>query len=331
MPFTPIQTTTDDEGGATNISAVHPDIIQTHILTRLDGPSLASTASTCSQLRNLSSNDHIWANICHSTWPSTSAPLVRHVIKTFPGTSRSFFSDAFPAGGGSHSRADTDRKPELISAVDLFHGDKLILSKVVETETESGWFRCSPFRVDLLDPKDAIRTRIGYPRGEDACRSLGEELRLSWIVIDPKGRRCVNVSSREPVWVQRHWLSGEVQARFATVVGSGERGTASEMAVCVATVTCGGDEGGEMHVREVSLQMEDMDGTHLNGRDSLGIFQRALEGKRGNEKGREGYVEFLERKKEREERKVRAERRLDMLCVALVAFSFAGVSCLFIF
>lgn len=319
-------------GAATTISAVHPDIIQTHILTRLDGPALASIATTCSQLHALSEHEQLWESICHATWPSTTTPRVRHIISTFPGASRSFFSDSFPsfAAVDTYRHANIERTPELVTAVDLFHGRKPVLSRVVETETVSGWFRCSPFRVDVLDPKEAVATAMEYPRSEEACERLREELRLSWIVVDPEGKRAVNVSSGRAVSVERHWLSGEVRVRFATVVGGGERGSASEAVLCSVTVTC----GSEMQVREACVQMEDMDGTILNGRDSLGILQRALEGKRGTffvagEKDR--FLEFMNRKRERKERKMRDERRLDMACVALALLSFAAISTLFFF
>ncbi|TKY61957.1 F-box protein [Spatholobus suberectus] len=332
MTCTDNTATGDEATGATTISAVHPDVIQTHILTCLDGPALASVASTCSQLHALSAQEPLWAEICRSTWPSTNAPRVRHVISTFPRASRSFFSDSFPPFAARGSRpAGIERALELISSVDLFHGRRAVLSRVVETETESGWFRCSPFRVDVLDPKDAVATAVEYPKSEEACEGLGEEFRLSWIVVDPKGRRAVNVSSGRAVSVERHWLSGEVRVRFATVVGGGERGSASEEALCSVTVTF----GGEMQVREACLQMEDMDGTQLNGRDSLEILQRALEGKRGRFRdgkgGRDRYVEFVNRKMERKDRKLRDERRLDMLCVALALLSFAALSTFFLF
>ena len=87
--------------------------------------------------------------------------------------------------------------------------------------------------------------------------------------------------------------SDEVHARFALILG-GERGTASEHVQCGVVVTLGaGTEGGELQVREVSLQVEDMEGMHLNGKDSL---VRGLVGRRRCEK-------YLERKKgkEREE------------------------------
>ncbi|CAJ1884501.1 unnamed protein product [Sphenostylis stenocarpa] len=326
-------TTTNEAGGATTISAVHPDIIQTHILRRLDGPALASIASTCSQLHALSEHEQLWENICHATWPSTNTPRVRHLISTFPRASRSFFSDSFSsfAAARSSDHTNIERTPELVTAVDLFHGMRPVLSRVVETETESGWFRCSPFRVDVLDPKEAVATAMEYPRSEEACERLREELRLSWIVVDPEGKRAVNVSSGRAVSVERHWLSGEVQVRFATVVSGGERGSASEAVLCSVSVTC----GSEMQVREACVQMEDMDGMVLNGKESLGILQRALEGKRGrlfaegDNEGRDSYLEFMSRKMERKEKKMRDERRLDMLCVALALLSFAAISTLF--
>ncbi|KAK7284830.1 hypothetical protein RJT34_19583 [Clitoria ternatea] len=325
-------TTTDETSGATTLSAVHPDIIQAHILKCLDGPSLASISTTCSQFRALSDHEHLWSNICDATWPSTNTPRVLQVISTFPRASRSFFADSFPVNArASRRRADIDRAPEFISSVDLFHRGRPILSKVVETETESSWFRCSPFRVDLLDPKDAVTTAMEYPRSDGACEALGEDLTLSWIVIDPKGKRAVNVSSVKAMSVERHWLSGEVKVKFATVVDGGERGSASEVALCCVAVTF----GGEMQVREACLQVEDMDGTYLNGRDSLGILLRGLEGKRGKwreeKEGKERYVEFVNRKRERREMKVMAERRLDMLCVSLAVLSFVAISTLLIF
>ncbi|KAL6133680.1 hypothetical protein ACLB2K_065914 [Fragaria x ananassa] len=323
---------TVDEDPSASISAVHPDIIQAHILTRLDGPTLASAACTSSQLHSLASDHRLWSNICHSTWPSTTTPRLRHLISSFPDGAFSFFSDSFPllANLDSSSAAAAadhhDRPSELISAVDIYHGEKLIFSKVVETETVSGWFMFSPFRVDLLDPKDVVPTTVKYPEA-DTCRDLGEELWLSWILIDPAGRRAMNLSSHTVVSVQRHWLSGEVHARFASIF-PGEKGSASEYVQLGIVVTCGiGSEGGELQVREVSLQVEDMDGMHLNGKESLVILQRGLEGRKGRkgrrkEEGRRRYEKYLERKRERKEKKMRTEGTLDTLCVTFGVLGF---------
>ncbi|KNA05376.1 hypothetical protein SOVF_190920, partial [Spinacia oleracea] len=276
------------------------------------------------ELRSLSSDEKLWSDICHSTWPSTTTPHLRHLISSFPGGGpRSFFSlsfqfPLFPSILSSNrhppSLSPSCLLPEqLISAVDIFYRGKCIFSKVQETETVTGWFRCSPLRVDLLGPKESVPTPIRRPSHDDTCRDLYADLELSWIVIDPTARRAVNLSSFRPVSVERHWLSGELHVKYAAVMG-GE-------VMCSVEVTCvGGGPGGSLvlHVREACLKMEEISGGHLNGKDSLVILQRLLEGKRGNlcgkggmkgrvEEGRRRYLEYLERKKERKEKMLRRE------------------------
>ncbi|XP_059646628.1 probable F-box protein At2g36090 [Cornus florida] len=344
---TPTPTATTEEGGATTFAAVHPDLLRSHILTRLDGPTLASASSASSQLHALAADDHIWTNICHSTWPSSSAPRIRHIISTFPNGGRSFFADSFPLAlpdpttnspSNLHPPSpspSSSSSPELISAVDIHYQNKLIFTKVQETETLTGWFLCSPFRIDLLDPKDMVHTAIKHPKGDDMCTDLAEEMSLSWIVIDPITRRSMNLSSYKPVSVQRHWLSGEVQVRFASILAGDKKGSASELVQCGIVVTCGASEEGEMQVREVNLQVDDMDGMFLTGKESLVILQRALEGKRGKggrkreEEGRGIYQEYLERKRERGERKLRTEGTLDTLCVGF-GLSIFALFCFFV-
>ncbi|XP_030531773.1 probable F-box protein At2g36090 [Rhodamnia argentea] len=334
--------TTGGEDTATSFSDIHHDILRSHILIRLDGPALASASCVCSHLRALSSDERLWADVSRSTWPSINAPRVCRVISSFPGGHRSFFADAYPLladGGGSPSTAQPPppdlrrRSSELISAVDIRYRGQLIFSKTAETETETGWFRCSPFLINMLEPKDAVPTPVPFPSPDEACGDLGDSLRLSWVLIDPEGRRAMDLSSTAPVSIQRHWLTGEVHARFATVLSSGERGTAAERVACTIAVTCGGSRRGTMQVSEVNVQVEDMEGTYLNGGNSLVILRRAMEGKRGKktrgeeeeEEGRRRYEDFLERRRERRERRARAEWALDAVCVgfgsaALVVF-----------
>ncbi|GAV59462.1 hypothetical protein CFOL_v3_02993, partial [Cephalotus follicularis] len=321
--------------GATTIDTVHQDIIETHILTRLDGPTLASACCASSQLYTLASQEQLWINICHSTWPSTTTPRVLEIISKFPAHGpRSFFSASFTSPDGAAVNSASAPAPpyqdcpsELISAVDIYYRENLVFSRVIETETVSDWFRCSPFRIDLLDPKDTVATPIRHPDDEDTCRGLGEDLSLSWILIDPVGRRAMNLSSHLPVTVQRHWLTGEVHVRFASLLTGRER---MEIMECVILVTCGGNQAGEMHVREVSLQVQDMDGVQWNGKDSLVILERGLEGKRGrwgrrDVEGKKRYVEFLEMKRERREKKLRSEGILDIFCLSFGVLIFASL------
>ncbi|KAK9999646.1 hypothetical protein SO802_019249 [Lithocarpus litseifolius] len=322
--ITTITTVDHDHRGGTAISDVHQDVIKSHILTRLDGATLASASCASSHLHALSTEEQLWREICFSTWPSVDDPRVRHVISSFPGGYRSFFSDSFPL---LHHRSPPKQQhhnrpflAEIISAVDVHYKESLILSKVQENETKSNWFLCSPFRFDLLEQKESVQTQIRHVGENQAWLDhLEENLKLSWILIDPTRNRAVNISSRSPVLVQRHWLTGDVQLRYSTVVSGGE--DSSELVQCAVVVTCEGKVGGAMHVREVSMQVEDLEGKHLNGKDSLVIFQGAMEsGKRQKERkageGKERFEEFLKMKGERKERKQRRERALDMACIA---------------
>ncbi|KAL8517734.1 hypothetical protein ACS0TY_015819 [Phlomoides rotata] len=319
--------TAADEGGDAVFSDLHPDIIKSHVLTRLDGPSLGTAACCSTTIRHLSSDENLWSNICHSTWPSTSS------LSQFVGTfgPSSFFSHAYPmvtAESNLSLRSSSEPPPELISAVDIYYKNKVIFTKAQETETVSGWFRCSPFRIDLVEPKDVVPTPIKHPEGDDRCTEMMSEMTLSWILIDVIGRRVVNLSSHKPVSVHRHWLTGEVQVRYASVLGAGH-------VQCEIVVTCGGSESGEMHVKEVCLQMEDMDGMHLNGKESLVFLQGALEGKKGTGKnrvqhGQQRFKDYVEMKKERKERKLRTEGVLDTFCVALGVSIFVAFCCFII-
>ncbi|XP_022756664.1 F-box protein At2g27310-like [Durio zibethinus] len=322
-------------GNASNekITAVQPDVIESHILTQLDGPSLASLACASSQLHALAIQENLWKNICSSTWPSVNHPLVQEIISTFPFGHRSFFSDSFPFPDPQPLKLDVNTltlPTKLISVVDIFYQGKVIYSKVEETETSSSWFLYSPFLVNLLDPKDSAPTPIKYcggSRDETWLKHLEENLSLSWIVIDPARKKAVNVSSRSAVLVRRHWLTGDVQVRFGTVmVGDGRRGSSRELVECRVVVTCGGKEGGGMHVREASMVMEDMERKGLNGKDSLiileGIMGSGRRKKRNGNEGKEKYEEFEERKRKRKEKQQRKEQALDLVCITIGVAGF---------
>ncbi|KAL9227739.1 hypothetical protein vseg_003391 [Gypsophila vaccaria] len=299
------------------------DVIRAHILPHLDGPTLASIGSTTPELRTLiTSDDHLWSHLCNSTWPSTNSPRVRQLISTFPHGPRSFFSHSYPPLSPnprpplSHSSSGVI-SDKLISAVDIFYRGKCMFSKVQETETVTGWFRCSPFRVDLLDPKESIPTPIRRPSHDDTCRDLYTDLELTWLLVCPTSRLSVNVSGLRPVAVEKHWLSGEVNVRYASVSGH------VAFVVDVTCVGCG-PGGLVLHVTEVCLRMEDRDGVGVVGKDSLVILKAVLEGKRGKcgksksewvEEGRKRYFEYLERRKEWKESKLEREGRLDVMCV----------------
>ncbi|KAF7823207.1 F-box protein [Senna tora] len=295
--------TTVDGDGASTISAVHPDVIQTQILNRLDGATLASAACASSHLRGLCNDDTLWRNICTATWPSLHDPRVRHVVSGFPGGHRSLFSDSFPTLHHVDDHPDRSfptASDHWISAVDLYYRDTPIFSKVIRTETRTGWFGSSPLWIDLLDPNELVPTPLVYARKDEDWmrqRHLEENLSVSWILIDPTRNRAANLSSRKAVSAKRNWFSRDLELVYAVVIACEGR-AAREWVQCNIKVTCCGEAGGEMHVREVSLMVEDTEGRNICGEESMVILQRAIEnGKR-------------ERVKE-EEAKAREEKNTD--------------------
>ncbi|KAL2340825.1 hypothetical protein Fmac_008765 [Flemingia macrophylla] len=53
----------------------------------------------------------------------------------------------------------------LVSTVDLFLGSLVVFSEVAEMETVNGWFRCSPFRIEMVEEKDAVRVGVTFGGG----------------------------------------------------------------------------------------------------------------------------------------------------------------------
>ncbi|KAF8048286.1 hypothetical protein N665_2579s0003 [Sinapis alba] len=320
-----------DYSSGDSISTLHPDIVQTQILSRLDGPTLTSTSSTSSFLRTLCTEQKLWQELSTATWPCINDPRVIKAISSFPSGYRSFFADSYPFIEYTWpSKKDDAPTTGLISAVDLYYQGELIYSKVQEMETGSskaGWFLSAPFRVDMLDTKELVKTRIRYPGGdyEAWVRGMEESMKLNWILIDPVKKRAANISSRDAVSAKRNWLTGDLEIRFSTVV-FGKR-----VAEVATVVSCGSAEtwkevdeevGGEVHVREVRLQVEDIEGKCLKGRESVVMLQGLLEGKRsckdgcGEERrGKGRYEEYVEMKTQWRKKKERREKAQDTICM----------------
>ncbi|KAK9073899.1 hypothetical protein SSX86_006493 [Deinandra increscens subsp. villosa] len=313
------------------IAGIHEDILKTHILTRLDGQTLAAAGCASSHLQSLCSDDKLWSHLCSATWPSTQHPLVAQSISNFTSGHRSFFSDAFatPSHGPTATATSSPPTSQIISAVDLRYGDQLVFSKVEFTETTPAddWFQTSPFRIDLLEYKELVQSELIVPGDDQVMQSnLEKHVTLSWIMIDPTRNRAVNVSSLKPVSVQRNWLTDEIELTFAVVTGDVN---------CNIEVTCGvkGRSLG-FYVNGVSLTVQDIDGKCMNGKDSMVILQGLMVARRrwcgggGGEGRREKYGEYVQRREERKAQMERRERRLDLVRVCcVVTFLMAFWSC----
>lgn len=207
----------------------------------------------------------------------------------------------------------------------MYYKDTPIFSKVQRTDSQTSWFLCSPLWVDLLQPKEFVPTPVKYvPKDEEWLKHLEDNLSLSWILIDPTRKRSVNLSSRRPVSVQRHWLTRDLEILYAVTVARDQK--TPEWVQCTIKVTCCGKVGGEMHVRGASLTVEDMEGKNLSGKESLGILQGAMENaerkKVSREEAKGRYEKFLRMKRQRRERKQRIEKAMDMISVMVIIVVF---------
>nr|XP_043611293.1 F-box protein At2g27310-like [Erigeron canadensis] len=317
------------------IASIHEDIIRTHILTKLDGQTLAAASCVSSSLQNLCSDQNLWSQICSSNCPSTDHQLVKNAVSNFTAGHRSFFSDTFPSPTNHLTSTVTSSfppTPQIISSVDIKYDNKIIFSKVEVTNTiPTNWFETSPFRIDLLEPKEVVPSSVKVLGDDDQVLLLNLEknVTLSWVIIDTIQNRGVNLSSKKPVFVHRNWLTDEIELTFGLVISHDDT-----YVNCNIEVNCGVNvENGELYVSGVSLTVLDVDGKCLNGKGSMVIVQGLMaamrQGNDGGERWKERYEEYVQIRRERKKDMEMRERRLDLVCVAsgvifLLAFwSFA--------
>ncbi|KAK4766341.1 hypothetical protein SAY87_007983 [Trapa incisa] len=87
----------DYEVAASSMLTIHPDIIRDHIITRLDGPTLAVLSCVSStHFNNLSYQHALWEDMCTSMWPSARDPIVGGIVSTFSSGYRWLFYNCYP-------------------------------------------------------------------------------------------------------------------------------------------------------------------------------------------------------------------------------------------
>ncbi|KAD6796418.1 hypothetical protein E3N88_07314 [Mikania micrantha] len=358
---------------AVTLDNIPPEIIQTHILPRLDGPSLSATATTSSHLKTLCSDDTLWSQISRFTWPSITHPRVNDVLSTFPAGHRSFFVDSFPAlisevNHRNHRRSWSTPKPdysvcyldrsfytsELISAVDIRYQNDIIYSGVKFTQITDG-FLSSAFGIELNKDGDGggdgdgdvdVDEHTGISRSIDltvdeiagadkaTLSHLKESLTLNWILIDPTHKRACNLSSIKPVSARQDWVTNETLLRFVTVLPGCDP---NEMVKCRIRMVLGvGEKGVGLYVKEVKLNLHDLDSVRLNGMEFLMVAEGAIMEENNvrrkvvdDEQRLKGYNVFKEMKREKKEWERRNERRMELLLyfnyVAIFVCSFLCV------
>ncbi|KAF7818308.1 F-box protein [Senna tora] len=237
---------------------------------------------------------------------------------------------------------------DFVSIVDIRYKEKPICSKVLwgipNANGFNGWFYNCPFRIDLLtyadrdDNNDGVVTLSvsnGLPpiismererKDGKLWRELRDGLQLSWIVVNRKMKQAANLASWSPLGGQRHWPTDkDFVLRFGFVLPAKDI-LPCQVVECILIMKFRmvhseqeGGGGGQTSLRltELSMQLEDMEGAHVNGRNSLHILKEALSCRRSK-----NYSEVLESchmyskvQNELKEEKMRNESRLDRLCI----------------
>lgn len=134
----------------------------------------------------------------------------------------------------------------------------------------------SPLRLDLPNKNERVKTKIKFQVEEMRTYKARMEnnMRLSCILIDPMKKRAVNLSSRRPVVVWQHPSAGEILVHYATFMAAGVDNIGG-FVKCGVDVICEG-KNGWLNIKEICMQVEDLDGKILSWKDSMGILQEAM-------------------------------------------------------
>ncbi|CAN0892585.1 F-box protein At2g27310 [Linum grandiflorum] len=236
---------------------------------------------------------------------------------------------------GDLDEYDNVSPSDFVSIVDIRYKDRTICSKVLwgipNANGFNGWFHNCPFRIDLLSDGEGevfLSVNDGLPlitsmekerKDGKLWKELRDGLRLSWIVVNRKNKEAANLASWSPLGGQRHWpTDNDFVIRFGSVLSATEI-LPRQVAECILMMKFRVIEGVETKLKltELSMQLEDMEGAHVNGRNSLLILKEALSCRRSK-----NYSEVLESchlyskvQSELKEEKMRNESRIDRCCI----------------
>ncbi|KAJ4834835.1 hypothetical protein Tsubulata_026294 [Turnera subulata] len=253
---------------------------------------------------------------------------------------------------GDMDEFDSIEPSDFVSIVDIRYKDRTICSKVLwgipNANGFNGWFYNCPFRIDLLtyaarDDDSEGEVFLSVSDGLPPILSMEKErkdgklwmelrdgLRLSWIVVNKKVKQAANLASWSALGGQRHWPTDkDFVIRFGSVLSAKEI-LPCQVVECILIMkfrvihTEGEGAQTTLKLTELSMQLEDMEGAHVNGRNSLLILKEALSCRRSK-----NYSEVLESchlyskvQSELKEEKMRIESRKDRFCIisAIAAF-----------
>ncbi|KAF8394438.1 hypothetical protein HHK36_020646 [Tetracentron sinense] len=241
---------------------------------------------------------------------------------------------------------------DFVSLVDIRYKDKPIYSKVLwgipDADSFNGWFYNCPFRIDLFSYSDiddeheggvTLSVADGLPpiksiererKDGKLWKELRDGIKLSWIVVNKKVKQAANLASWSPLGGQRHWPTDkDFLLRFGSILPAKDI-LPCQVAECILIMkfrvihTDGEGSQTSLKLTELSMQLEDMGGAYVNGRNSLLVLKEALSCRRSK-----NYSEVVEScnlyskaQSELKEEKMRNESRLDRLCIVIGIAAF---------
>ncbi|KAI5056111.1 hypothetical protein GOP47_0029632 [Adiantum capillus-veneris] len=230
-----------------------------------------------------------------------------------------------------------------------------------------GWFSNCPFRIDLVsahyeeeDEEEAneFEGEGGFLPGmviiddlpmvmsidkerKDGrfWKALWDDINLSWIIVNKKTKQMANLASWRPLGGQRHWPTDkDFLVRFGSILPAHEL-LSPKVVQCSVVLKCRllsnleteeGRRTSSFMITELSMQLEDMAGMHLNGRHSMLVLKEVLSCQKSmnHPKVLKSYGQYIRAQSELKE-KFRSDGHVDVVCIICGILSFVSL-CYFI-
>ncbi|XP_051141754.1 probable F-box protein At2g36090 [Andrographis paniculata] len=238
---------------------------------------------------------------------------------------------------GDDDEVENISPSDFVSIVDIRYNDTTICSKVLwgipNTNSFNGWFYSCPFRIDLLAYSARDEIKLTVTDGLSPVWSMERErkdgklwqeicdgIRLSWILVNRKAKKAANLSSWSPVGGQRHWpTDNDFLIRFGSILPAKDI-LPCRVVECILIMKLklvGSGARTTIELTELSMQLGDMEGSHVNGRNSLLVLRDALGCPRSKNYGAavESCLRYSKVQSELKEEKMRYENRLDTIWI----------------
>ncbi|KAL8262114.1 hypothetical protein R6Q59_026163 [Mikania micrantha] len=351
-------------GHAESMTTLSSDLFY-DILRRLDGASLASASCACAAFSSMTKEERLWENVCSSMWPSTQRDDVKNLISQIGGFKR-FYADCFPLivnknvseftwrdypeypeelteaeYYGDFDESQSVSPSDFVFIVDISYKDLTICSKVIWGIPNANGFNgqdddhTGGVTLSVSDGLPLVASMERERKDGKLWQELRDGIRLSWIVVNTKVKKAANLSSWSPLGGQRHWpTEKDFLLRFGSILPAKDI-IPCQMVECILAMKFQVTEASEVQttlkLTELCMQLGDMEGAHINGRNSLLVLNEALGCDRSKNYNLavESCHLYSKVQSEIKEEKMRYESRLDKLWILGGITVFVTICCYF--